>query len=166
MLSSGTSEFSGSFSGDIYLEVAAGATLDLCGGTIAVGGVGGSGRICNGTVVVTGEIQPGGRGAVGILTFETAPVVVGATLVVDVDGEGGVDSLVVESAFDMTGLLLSVPQYRLVPYGRYDIVVAGGSLSGEFSATGLPSGGLFDIDYTANTAVFSHRRSGMLIFVR
>ena len=167
VLSSGTSEFSGSFSGDIYLEVAAGATLDLCGGTITVVGVGGSGIISNGTVVVTGEIQPGGRGAVGTLTFETAPVVAaGAMLVVDGDGEGGVDSLVVESAFDMTGLLLSVPQYRLVPYGRYDIVVAGGSLSGEFSATGLPSGGLFDIGYTANTAVFSHRRSGMLIFVR
>ena len=38
VLSSGTSEFSGTFSGDIYLEVAAGATLDLCGGTLTVGG--------------------------------------------------------------------------------------------------------------------------------
>ena len=165
VLSSGTSEFSGSFSGDIYLEVAAGATLDLGGGTITVSGIGGSGRICNGTVVVTGEIQPGGRGAVGTLTFETAPVVAGATLVIDGDGTS-VDALVVEASFDMTGLSLSVPQYKSIPNGRHEIVAAGGSLTGEFSATDLPSSGLYSVVYTTDTAVLSHERSGLLIFVR
>ena len=92
-------------------------------------------------------------------------VVLSAALVVEGAG-AAVDAIVVEAAFDMTGLSLSVPQYRLVPYGRYDIVVAGGSLAGEFSATGLPSGGLYDVGYTANTAMFLRRRSGLLIFVR
>ena len=164
VLSSGRSEFAGSFSGDIYLEVAADATLDLCGGTLTVAGVGGSGRICNGTLVVTGEIQPGGRDAVGTLTIETAPVVAGATLVVEGAGTA-VDALVVEESFDMTGLSLSVPQYRSVPYGKHAVIVANGSLTGEFSATDLPSGRRCSIDYTANTAVLS-RKSGMFFTVR
>ena len=164
VLSSGTSEFSGSFSGDIYLEVAEGATLDLCGGTITVVGVGGSGIISNGTVVVTGEIQPGGRGAVGTLTFETAPVVSGATLVVEGDGVA-VDAVVIESAFDMTGLSLSVPAPRSVAPGDHAVVVSGVALSGEFYATDLPGNGKWRVDYTANAAVLSRLRPGALILV-
>ena len=166
VLSSGTSEFSGSFSGDIYLEVAAGATLDLCGGTITVGGVGGSGRICNGTVVVTGEIQPGGRGAVGTLTFESAPVVAaGATLVVDGDGAGGVDKLAVEGAFDMTGLSLSVPAPKSVAPGDHVVVESGVALSGEFYATDLPDNGRWSVGYTARAAVLS-RKAGLIMIMR
>ena len=165
-ISSGTSEFSGLFEGDIYLEVAAGATLDLCGGTIAVGGVGGSGRICNGTVVVTGEIQPGGRGAVGTLTFETAPVVAaGTTLVVDGDGGGGVDKLVVEGAFDMAGLSLSVPAKKSVAPGDHVVVESGEALSGEFYATDLPGGGRWGVGYTARAAVLS-RKAGLIMIMR
>ena len=166
VLSSGTSEFSGAFEGDVYLEVAAGATLDLCGGTIAVGGVGGSGRICNGTVVVTGEIQPGGRGAVGTLTFESAPVVAaGATLVVDGDGAGGVDKLAVEGAFDMTGLSLSVPAPKSVAPGDHVVVESGVALSGEFYATDLPDNGRWSVGYTARAAVLS-RKAGLIMIMR
>ena len=164
VLSSGTSEFSGSFSGDIYLEVAEGATLDLCGGMLTVAGVGGSGRICNGTVVVTGEIQPGGRGAVGILTFATAPVVAGATLVVESDGTA-VDAIVVEGDFDMTGLSLSVPAPKSVKPGDYAVVVSGVALSGEFYATDLPDNGKWSVGYTANAAVLSRLKHGALIVV-
>ena len=166
VLSSGTSEFSGSFSGDIYLEVAADATLNLCGGTITVAGVRGSGRICNGTVVVTGEIQPGGRGAVGTLTFETAPVVAaGATLVVDGDGAGGVDKMAVEGAFDMTGLSLSVPAPRSVAPGDHAVVESGVALSGEFYTTDLPADGRLSVGYTAQAAVLS-RKLGLIMIMR
>lgn len=163
-LSTGTSEFSGSFSGNIYLEVAAGATLDLCGGTITVSGIGGAGRICNGTVVVTGEIQPGGRGAVGTLTFETAPVVAGATLVVESDGTA-VDAMVVEGDFDMTGLSLSVPEPKSVKTGDHAVIVSGGVRSGEFAATDLPDDGRWSVGYTENTAVLSRFKPGAMIIV-
>ena len=166
VLSSGTSEFSGSFSGDIYLEVAEGATLDLCGGTVTVAGIGGSGRICNGTVVVTGEIQPGGRGTVGTLTFETAPVVSGATLVVDGNGAGGVDSLVVEGDFVMTGLSLSVPMPKTVAPGDHAVVVSGGVRSGEFAATDLPNNGKWSVGYTESAAVLSREKPGMLFIIQ
>ena len=81
-----------------------GYVLDLGGQTLSVQSIGGSGIVRNGTLVVTGEIQPGGVQSVGTLTFERAPVVAGATLVIDGDGRGGYDRLVVEEAFDVTGL--------------------------------------------------------------
>ena len=149
----------------LYLELAAGVTLDLGGGTLTVAGIGGSGSVVNGTVVVTDEICPGGRGAVGTLTFETAPVVAGATLVIEGDGIGAVDALAVASDFDMAGLALSVPAQNAIAPGDHAVVVSGGTRSGAFVATDLPNGGRLSLSYTAAAAVLS-RRTGLLLIMR
>ena len=164
-LSSGASTFTGAFGGDIYLEVAAGVTLDLGGGTLTVAGIGGAGSVVNGTVVVTDEICPGGRGAVGTLTFETAPVVAGATLVIEGDGIGAVDALAVASDFDMAGLALSVPAQNAIAPGDHAVVVSGGIRSGVFASTDLPNGGRLSLNYTATAAVLS-RRTGLLLMIK
>lgn len=167
VLTSGTSVFTGSVSGKVCLEVAEGATLDLGGGTLTVYAVGGAGQIVNGTVVVTGEIRPGGEGAVGTLTFGTAPVVDGATLVVDGDRTAGtVDGVAVASGvLDVSGLALSVPVRAAIPRGRHDLLVAPDGVTGTFSATDLPDNNRWSVTYS-DTAVSLERNSGTLIIVK
>lgn len=99
-----------------------GYVLDLGGQTLQVASVGGSGIVRNGTLVITGEIQPGGVQAVGTLTFERAPVVAGATLVVDGDGRGGFDRLVVEEAFDVTGMRIRLSRRAGFAPGTHRVV--------------------------------------------
>ena len=162
-LASGTSVFAGTFGGDIYLEVAAGATLDLGGGSLTVRKVGGAGQIVNGTLIVTDEIQPGGVGTVGTLAFETAPVADGATLVIDGDGTS-VDAISVGGDFELAGLSLCVSDMKSIPGGRYTVVAAGNALGGTFSATNLPGGRRCRIVYDASNAILVHNIGTVIVF--
>ena len=163
-LASGTSVFTGTFGGDIYLEVAAGATLDLGGGSLTVKRVGGAGQIVNGTLTVTDEIQPGGIGSVGTLTFAAAPVVAGATLVIDGDGEV-VDAISVAGDFDLTGLSMRVSLPKSIPGGRHEIVRTGGMRDGVFSATNVPGGKRWGVAYGMSNVILM-RNVGISISFR
>ena len=164
-LNSGTSAFSGTLDGNVYLEVGEDAVLDLGGGTIRVSAVGGSGAIVNGTVIVTDRILPGGENAVGTLSFGKAPVVEGATLEIEANAEDGADAITVGEDFDMTGLRLYVPSRGGFRGHDFEIVSVDGALSGEFSAHNLPATTHWRVDYKASSAHIVHHR-GLTITVR
>jgi autotransporter-associated beta strand protein len=160
-LASGTSVFTGTFGGDIYLEIAAGATLDLGGGSLTVRRVGGAGQIVNGTLTVTDEIQPGGIGSVGTLTFASAPIVEGAMLVIDGNGNT-VDVIAITGDFNLTGLSMRLSNPRSIPGGSHEIVRAGNTLTGTFYATDIPGGTRWRIAYDPSNAILI-RNIGMYI---
>lgn len=142
------------------LKIAVDGDLDLGGRTVAVAGVAGSGRVAGGTLVVTGEINPGGIGAVGTLTFETAPVVTGAKLVCELS-ETAADRLVVEDDFDLSALAFEVK--RLARFrGSATVVETAGDLSGSFLSTTFPHGS-YAVDYSAKAAVLTCDGGLMLI---
>ena len=91
-----------SVGGAPILEVAAGATVDLKGGTIKQYAVEGSGRVCNGTLEVTGVLAPGGEDAVGTLTLESSTTVSG-TIRLNVG-----DQIVCESALNLADVTIEV----------------------------------------------------------
>ena len=162
-LTEGESVFGGTLEGDIYLELGENAVLDLCGNTICVSAVGGSGAIVNGTVIVTDRILPGGEDAVGTLTFASAPVVAGATLEIEADGED-CDSIVVGGDFDIDGLAVRQPAYAGFTGHDYIVISTSGTLSGEFSSHNLKSR-YWKIEYKESSAHIQHSRA-LTILVR
>jgi hypothetical protein len=158
------STFGGTVAGDIHLEVGEGATLDLCGNTICVSAVGGTGAIVNGTVVVTDRILPGGEDAIGTLTFSSAPVVAGATLEIEADGEA-CDCIAVDDNFDIGGLAVRQPTYAGFTGHDYKVVdTTGWILSGEFSSHNLKSS-YWKLEYKESSAHILHSRA-LTILVR
>lgn len=108
--------------------------LDLGGKDVTLAGIAGSGRVSGGTVTVTGEINPGGIGAIGTLTFDRAPVTAGATLVAEVSGATA-DKLVVEDDIGLSALALRVVGLTAkVGPGTATIVQATGLRTGEFAS--------------------------------
>ena len=106
--------------------------LDLGGKDVTLAGIAGSGRVSGGTVTVTGEINPGGIGAIGTLTFDRAPVLTGATLVAEVSGATA-DKLVVEDDIGLSALALRVVGLTAkVGPGTATIVQVTGVRTGEF----------------------------------
>jgi autotransporter-associated beta strand protein len=151
------------FGGDIALYVADGAELDLCGKTVTVAEAGGSGRIVNGTLVVTGEIQPGGVGGVGELAFASAPVFDGATLVIDGDGRGGCDRIVVEAPFSLAGLSLRVSDFSRI--GAYISTIATAqALDGAFDSDNIVNRKSWKVRYSATSAELLHLSGSVLLF--
>ena len=102
----------------------------------------------NGTrlLTVTSAIAPGmGTNEVGTLTISGGGINIsnGAALEIDVDAEGNSDCLSYPDDLDLSGLTLHVNDVsKLDRSCRYTIVKMGQNaiLSGEFSATNLPSG--------------------------
>ena len=168
VLSSGLSTFTGTVVGDVYLEIAAGATLDLGGGSITVSAIGGSGSVVNGTVTVTGAVYPGGKDAVGTLTFgeDTSAVFDGATLFVDGDRTiGTVDAVELNEAVDITGLSLDIPVPGDIAYGTYNLVYSAGGVAGSFADVDMPTRGGWAVEYKQTAAQLS-RKNGTVIVVR
>ena len=143
--------------------VAVGADgLDLGGASLAVGILGGSGRVENGVLTVTGEIRPGGEDAVGTLTFAPGVLVAdGATFVCEV-GPDGMDKVVIENAFDLSGLSL-----RTVKIGSFNgkaPILSATELTGEFATTEFAKRS-HEISY-GDTAVTLSVGKGMMLIVR
>jgi hypothetical protein len=127
--------------------------LDLGGRDLTVAGVAGTGRVSGGTLTVTGEINPGGAGAVGKLTFETAPVLSGAVYVCDLIGEE-TDEIAVEDDFSLSGLSFRAVSPQGRNYLHYDDTVTvgtGKTLSGEFAGVEYPRG-LYSMSYLERSA--------------
>ena len=145
-----------------------GFDIDLGGEDVTVAGVCGSGTIRGGVMTVTGEVNPGGAGAVGTVTFETAPVLAGATIVAETEG-GAVDRVVVAGGADISETGLRVVQLgALVPFGPRAILSCGGSLSGEFASVEMPThkGKNYGVGYGDDAAALSYVTPGAAIVIQ
>lgn len=142
--------------------------IDLGGEDVTVAGISGSGTIRGGVMTVTGEINPGGANAIGTVTFETAPVLTGATLVAETEG-GDVDKVVLAGDADVSTMNLRIVQLgEIVPFSPSAILSCGGVLSGEFASVDRPArkGANYDVGYRADAATLSYARPGAFLIVK
>ena len=145
-----------------------GFDIDLGGEDVTVAGVSGSGTIRGGVMTVTGEINPGGSNAVGTVTFETAPVLTGVTLVAETEG-GDVDKVVLAGDADVSTMNLRIVQIgEIVPFSPSAILSCGGTLTGEFASDERPARKSmnYEVGYEAAAATLSYARPGGVLLVR
>ena len=142
--------------------------IDLKGEDVTVAGISGSGTIRGGVMTVTGAISPAGADAIGTVTFETAPVLTGATLVIET-ADGAVDKVVVPGDADISTLDLEIVQLGdIVAFKPSAIFSCGGDLTGEFASVAKPTqkGKNYTVEYTASAATLSYTTPGAIILVR
>jgi hypothetical protein len=89
------------------LDVRAGASLDLCGGTNTSASLTGEGTVMNGAFVATEAIRPGTGGASGTLKLADG-VTLSGPLVIAPGDDGTCGALEAEGALDLSGLDLAV----------------------------------------------------------
>ncbi|MBQ2629464.1 MAG: hypothetical protein IJG13_07295 [Kiritimatiellae bacterium] len=163
-VTSGIGRMPASVSANVELRIGEGATLDLDWKDVTVAKIGGSGAIRRGVLTVTGEIHPGGEGAVGTLTLARAPVSAGATLVAEA-GDGGVDKLVVGGDFDASSLALRLTALGACKYAAGDLLVTSGALTGAFDPVTKPAKGSWTLSYGPNVAELRYMPRGMVFVV-
>lgn len=134
----------------------------LGGRDATVAGVAGTGRVSGGVLTVTGEINPAGAGAVGVLTFEMTPVLSGATYVCDLVGDSA-DRIEFEDDVDVSGLV-----FRAVRNGRYNgqdvrVLVSDGEVTGPFASATFPHG-KYSLEYGASAVTLTHSNGSIIIF--
>lgn len=118
------------------LQLANGAALDLGGTVQTVASLSGSGAVSNGSLTVTGLIEPGGTDAVGTLSLPSAPILSGK-LLADVAADS-CDLLDIRGSVDVSNLSLELanPEALNRQVARYVIITcAPGGLSGTFALT-------------------------------
>ena len=119
------------------VAVRTGATFDLNGKALALGGLGGAGTVTNGVALtLTGTIAPGDGGGVGTLTLaETPASLVGAKLAITVLTNGVSDRLHVEGDLDLEGMTLVLDDpVRGDQSQAYVVASCTGALLGEFES--------------------------------
>jgi autotransporter-associated beta strand protein len=150
------------FTNPVYVVSVEAGGLDLGGRDATVAGIAGSGRVSGGVLTVTGEINPAGAGAVGVLTFEKTPVLSGVTYVCDLVGESA-DRIEFEADIDISGLA-----FQAVRNGRYsgqyaDVLVSSGEVSGPFASATLPPG-KYSLVYGESAVTLKHPIGGVISF--
>jgi phosphatidylserine decarboxylase len=145
------------------LYVAKGAKLDLAGRTLKVAEVGGEGTIVNGTLVVDEAICPGDVGRVGSLTCEAQLEVSGASLVIEGDGTGACDKLVLDQAFSCAGLRLAVRDYTRLTAPVSCMLASAGGVTGPFAADNIPNRKTWCVRFTSTAAELV--RTNGLVFI-
>ena len=131
------------------VTVASGAVLDLGGKTQALAGLGGSGLVTNGTLVVSGITAPGGTNAVGTLTLATATALTG-TLLVDATLAGTNDLLKVQGTLNLpAGATLQIQDVAQLKRGTSYVIATctPGGLTGQFTSTNLAVGSRWHVVY-------------------
>lgn len=122
------------FSPNSALWADADGTVDFRNTAQTVGGLGGVGTFANvSTLTVNGDIEPAGTNSVGTLTLTVANLNSGR-LVIDVDGNGACDKLVVNGNVDLSKMDLYVrgsANIEKVP-ATSRILTATGTISGKF----------------------------------
>ena len=115
------------------VTVGSDGTLDLGGHSQTIKRLSGCGTVSNGTLTVTGEINPGMNAATpGVLTF--ADVALSGPLVLDASAAGLDGISVVSGEFDLSGLALNVSNFQALPTGKYTLVSSVDGLTGDFSS--------------------------------
>ena len=142
--------------------------LDLKGRDATVVNVVGAGVVRGGTLTVTGEINPGGIGAIGTLSFEQTPILTGATLVAETEN-GSVDGVVLPGDVSISVLKLRIVQLgKRVEVRSAAIMTCGGTLSGKFAEVTKPAkrGELYGIVVDKSVVMLDVILPGTLLLVR
>jgi len=137
-------------------------------GDKTVSSVWGSGTVSGGALTVTDEINPSGAGTVGTLTFETQPVLSGATLTIDTKN-GQVDKVVVPGALQLAQIGLRVVQVGdPVDMRPTAFLQSAGGLVGGFASVDLPPKRTrnYSVSVGANDATLCYARPGGIVIVR
>ncbi len=112
--------------------------LDLAGTAQTLSGVSGSGLVSNGTLVVTGDILPGGDGTIGTLTLASCGLA-GGNLKIDVATGGTGDRLAVEGDVDLSTLTLEIANPGMLNTGKvYTLLTCTGTRTGTFASVSVP----------------------------
>lgn len=146
----------------VYVVSVDAGGLDLGGRDATVAGVAGSGRVSGGVLTVTGEINPAGAGAVGVLTFERTPVLSGATYVCDLVGDSA-DRIELEDDVDISGLAFRAVRGERNRVQRANILVSSGEVTGPFASETFPNG-IYSLEYGESAVKLIHS-NGMIISV-
>ena len=91
----------------------------------------------DGTLAVTGTIQPGGRHAIGTLTVNGTTLTSG-TLVIDAAADGTSDCLAATGTLDLSNLSLKLGDANLNEEKTYTLVTAA-EITGKFHDEDLPN---------------------------
>ena len=114
------------------VSVAAGATLDLIGGTVTISSVSGGGSVSNGALSVTGMVSPNGS-----LRLPGSPNLTG-TMTLGVSTNGTCDSLSVSGAMDVSRLALVINVPGTKPsVTSYTLVSASDGITGKFKSVSV-----------------------------
>ena len=93
----------------------------------------------------------------------SAPVLDGATLVIDGDGRGGCDRIVVEAPFSLAGLSLRVSDFSRS--GAYISTIATAqALDGAFDSDNIVNRKSWKVRYSATSAELLHLSGSVLLF--
>jgi len=111
------------------VSVAAGAMLDIGGGSITITALSGGGSVTNGALTVTGPVSPDGT-----LKIPGSPNLTG-TLTLDIAANGTCDSIAVNGALNVSGLalVLNLPETK-PSVAFYTLVSAEGGITGTFES--------------------------------
>ena len=142
--------------------VAKGAALQLNLTPQTASDLVGEGTVRSGAVTVTGTIQPGGIGKVGILTLD-GTALSGGELVIDVDAEGNVDCLKATGTLNLTGVSLRVRNAEALDRDATYVIATANAIVGGFASVDLPK------RWTASVVggrVVLSRNNGMAVIVR
>ena len=119
--------------------VAETAALDLSGESHTIYGLSGNGAISNGTLTVTGLIQPGGTNTLGTLTVPGGTVLTGK-LLVDVVADDTNDVLAVQGSVNVSAATFAVaPAATLNASRTYTVLTCTGTPA-HFAGVSLPAG--------------------------
>ena len=144
------------------VELVDGATLALGGNSQTVASLTGEGTVSGGTLVVTGEINPGTNATeAATLTFNDASV--SGTLTLDAT-ENEIDSIECTSGvFDLSGLTLQINNLEALTGASYTLATSVHGLSGQFAGANVANTP-WRISYSANAVKLS--RGGTIFMVR
>ena len=126
-----------------------GATLDLGGNNVTLLDLSGGGQVINGALALTGDLMPGGNGALGTLTL-AADLALTATYHADVLPDGASDLVIVNGNADISQMALRIVDPGLLSKGKsHTILTTTGTLTGTFATDNLPPA--WRLTYTPNS---------------
>ena len=153
-----------------YGAVLNGTSVDFGDAAVTLYDVRGAGDINGSAITLSGEIHPGGEGAIGTLTFARAPAIAeGAKLVCEYDGVSGDKLEIAKGEFDLSAMTLD---FKLLENARAVgwttlVAVSEGKLNGEFSAVvhNLRRAESASVSYSDDKAKLTFRQ-GTIIWLR
>ena len=136
------------------LWAGAGATLLLNSTAQTARELGGNGTVKDGTLAVTGTIQPGGRHAIGTLTVNGTTLTSG-TLVIDTAADGTRDCLAATGTLDLSNFSLAFGDANLNEGSVYTLVTAP-EITGAFHSMNVPKRWRVSVHPTKVTLAYSN----------
>lgn len=147
---------------DRSVSLAAGAVLNLGGNAQTLVNLNGNGTVSEGTLTVTGSVNPGSDpGASALLEF--SKVKLSGAMELDVSVDGTVDRVrCVEGPFELSGLTLKVNGLSRLARRSYPIVISADGIAGTFSDTNF-AGTPWTLVYKSDQVLLVHKNTLLMI---